>query len=98
MTGGSGCRVRERRSVRINIILTRPSERHNPGRRGGRGGGNRPAFTLIELMAVILVILTLAALAFPLMSYVQRRVAYQTARAQIAAMSAAVESFNSDSG
>ena len=48
------------------------------------------AFTLIEMLAVILVLLMLAALSFPLVNYIQRRMAYQTARARVAAMSAAL--------
>ena len=73
--------------VQLNILKGRHS-----GLRSNR------AFTLIELLAVALVILILAALALPLVGYIQRRVAYQTARAQIAALSAALESYKSDWG
>ncbi|MCG3147857.1 MAG: hypothetical protein PCFJNLEI_01298 [Verrucomicrobiae bacterium] len=55
-------------------------------------------FTLIELMAVVLVILVLAAIAFGVGRYVKQRVAISAARAQLAALEAALESYKSDWG
>jgi len=56
------------------------------------------AFTLIELMAVVLVVLLLAAIAMGVVGYVQKRMAAQTTRAQIAALEVALETYKSDWG
>jgi len=56
------------------------------------------AFTLIELMAVVLVILILAAIGMGVAGYVQKKVAIATTKSQIAAIEAALESYKSDWG
>jgi len=56
------------------------------------------AFTLIELMAVVLVILVLAAIGISVAGYVQKKVAIATTKSQIAAIEAALESYKSDWG
>jgi prepilin-type N-terminal cleavage/methylation domain-containing protein len=56
------------------------------------------AFTLIELMAVVLVIALLAVITFGVIGYVQRRMAISTAKAQLSAIEAALEGYKSDWG
>src|SRR5262245_24047138 len=56
------------------------------------------AFTLIELMAVVIVILLLALISFGVSGYVQRRMAISTVKTQIAALEAALEAYKSDWG
>lgn len=58
----------------------------------------RSAFTLVELMAVLLVICLLSAIAFGVAGYVQRRVALSTTRAQINAIETALENYKLDWG
>jgi len=76
--------------VNIRSILLQPLRRPKPG--------IVRAFTLIELMAVVLVILVLAAIAFGVTGYVKRRVAISVAKAQIATLEAALETYKSDWG
>src|SRR5690242_16235607 len=54
------------------------------------------AFTLIELMAVVLVICILSAIGFSVGGYVQRRMAVTTTKSQISTMEAALELYKSD--
>jgi len=56
------------------------------------------AFTLIELMAVVLVILVLAAVGMGVAGYVQRKVAIATTKSQIAQIETALEAYKSDWG
>lgn len=56
------------------------------------------AFTLIELMAVVLVTAVLAAVTLGVSSYLQKRVATNATRAQLAAIEAALETYQSDWG
>lgn len=58
----------------------------------------RPAFTLIELLAVITIIVILAALVVNGMSYVTDRQARERAKVQIALLSKALEDYKSDMG
>src|ERR1043166_659964 len=60
-----------------------------------RAGG---AFTLIELLIVIAIIIVLAGLTIATMGYVQNKGARSRAEAEIAAMSAALESYKADNG
>jgi len=60
--------------------------------RAGRG------FTLIELLVVITIIAILAAIVLNTAGYVQRKGAYARAESEIAAMSAALESYKADNG
>jgi len=56
------------------------------------------SFTLVELLAVIVVILVLAGITLGITSYVRKSLAISTAKAQIAAMSTALEMYKSDMG
>jgi len=59
---------------------------------------NRGAFTLIELLVVIAVIAILASLVLATSGYVQDKAARSRAEAEIAALSAALESYRVDNG
>ncbi|MFL6542017.1 MAG: type II secretion system protein [Chthoniobacterales bacterium] len=56
------------------------------------------AFTIIELLVVMAVIIVLAGLILGTSSYVQKKGARSRAEAEIAAMSAALESYKADNG
>jgi prepilin-type N-terminal cleavage/methylation domain-containing protein len=56
------------------------------------------AFTLIELLVVIAIIIVLAGLVLSTVGYVQKKGARSRAETEIAAMSAACESYKSDNG
>jgi len=56
------------------------------------------AFTIIELLVVITIIVILAGLILSTMDYVQKKGARSRAEAEIAAMSAALESYKADNG
>ena len=56
------------------------------------------AFTLIELIVVIAVIVILAGLVLSTVGYVQKKAARSRAETEIAAMSAACESYKADNG
>ncbi|MCG3147517.1 MAG: hypothetical protein PCFJNLEI_00957 [Verrucomicrobiae bacterium] len=56
------------------------------------------AFTLIELLAVVLVLLVVTGITLGVVGYIQKRLAVQTTRAQIAAMEAALEAYKTDWG
>jgi len=58
----------------------------------------RRAFTLIELLIVISIIIILAGLILSTVGYVQKKGARSRAEAEIAAMSAALESYKADNG
>ena len=58
----------------------------------------RGAFTIIELIVVIAVILVLAGLVLATSSYVHNKAARSRAEAEIAAMSAALENYKADNG
>ena len=64
-------------------------------RHSRRAGG---AFTLIELMVVVAIIAILAALTLSTLGYVNKKGAESRARSEVAALSAAVESFKLDTG
>jgi len=68
--------------------------------RGARAlpGLPRNGFTLIELLVVMAIILVLAGLVLSISSYVQNKGARSRAEAEIAAMSAALESYKADNG
>ena len=57
-----------------------------------------PGFTLIELIVVIAIIVILAGLVLTSVGYVQKNAARSRAGAEIAAMSAALESYRADNG
>src|SRR5256886_9816819 len=56
------------------------------------------AVTIIELLVVIIIILILAGLVLSISSYVQNKGARARAETEIAAMSAALESYKADTG
>jgi len=56
------------------------------------------AFTIIELLVVISIIIILAGLILSTVGYVQKKGARSRAEAEIAAMSAALESYKADNG
>jgi type II secretory pathway pseudopilin PulG len=56
------------------------------------------AFTVIELLVVIAIIIVLAALVLGTVGYVQKKGARSRAEAEIAALSAALESYKADNG
>src|SRR5205085_2122538 len=58
----------------------------------------RRAFTLIELLVVISIIVILAGLILSTVGYVQKKGARSRAEAEIAAISAALESYKADNG
>src|SRR5882762_4304815 len=58
----------------------------------------RRAFTIIELLVVISIIVILAGLILSTVGYVQKKGARARAEAEIAAMSAALESYRADNG
>ncbi len=67
-----------------------------------RSAGDTPAttsaFTLIELLVVIAIIIVLAGLILSTVGYVQKKGARSRAETEIAAMSAACESYKADNG
>jgi prepilin-type N-terminal cleavage/methylation domain-containing protein len=72
------------------------------GRAGLRGPSSfslQPsAFTLIELLVVIAIIAILAGLILSTAGYIQKKAAMSRAEAEIAALSAALESYKADNG
>jgi prepilin-type N-terminal cleavage/methylation domain-containing protein len=56
------------------------------------------AFTVVELLVVITILLVLAGLIFATSGYVQKKGARSRAQAEIAAMSAALENYRADNG
>jgi type II secretory pathway pseudopilin PulG len=74
--------------------LTSPSTFNIRASKFGAGG----AFTLIELLVVIAIIIILAGLILSTVSYVQKKGARARAETEIAAMSAALESYKADNG
>ena len=59
---------------------------------------HRSGFTLIELLVVIAIIIILAGVILSTVGYVQKKGARSRAEAEIAAMSAALESYKADNG
>jgi general secretion pathway protein G len=78
----------------IDIRLPRRSAA-KPGTSTFGAGG---AFTLIELLVVIAIIIVLAGLILSTVGYVQKKGARSRAETEIAAMSAACESYKADNG
>jgi type II secretory pathway pseudopilin PulG len=72
--------------------------RANPKALAGNSGERRAAFTLIELLIVMSIIIVLAGLILGIAGYAQKKGARSRAEAEIAAMSAALESYKSDNG
>src|SRR5438105_13558636 len=97
--------VEARRNDRIRIISTSRSRLRHSGfdihssfvirTSSFRAEG---AVTIIELLVVIIIILILAGLVLSISSYVQNKGARARAETEIAAMSAALESYKADNG
>ena len=64
----------------------------------GRGTGAGGAFTLVELLATIAVIMVVAGLTLGTLGYVNRKGAEGRAKAEVAALSAAIDNFKLDHG
>src|SRR5438105_1464830 len=88
---------RRRRSGFISSFVIRRLRRNRvkAGHSSFRAEG---AVTIIELLIVIVIILILAALILAASSYVQTKGARARAETEIAAMSAALESYKADNG
>jgi len=84
--------------------LTSPSTfgirppRHSLAQTGASTFGARAAFTLVELIVVIGIIIVLAGLILATTGYVQKKGARSRAESEIAAMSAALENYKADNG
>jgi type II secretory pathway pseudopilin PulG len=65
---------------------------------GARRYNNKLAFTIIELLVVIGIIIALAGLILATSGYVQKKGARSRAEAEIAAISAALENYKADNG
>ena len=63
-----------------------------------RGRGRRGGFTLLELMVVLLILALLGTIAAPRVTKYLRKAKAQTAKIQVDALSAAVDSFHLDTG
>jgi type II secretory pathway pseudopilin PulG len=72
--------------------------RRSAAKRGTSTFGAGGAFTLIELIVVIAIIIVLAGLILSTVGYVQKKGARSRAETEIAAMSAACESYKADNG
>jgi general secretion pathway protein G len=59
---------------------------------------NHPGFTLLELMVVLLILALIATIAAPQVTKHLRKAKYETAKIQVDALSAAVDSFSIDNG
>lgn len=81
--------------MRISKITVRNYPRPTGNRQLGVCAGG---FTLVELLAVVLVIALLTGLAMSTASYVMKRAASQSTRAQITAIVNALENYKSDWG
>ena len=68
----------------------------SPADRGTWSG--QAAFSLVELLAVVVVILILAGITMGITTYVRKRVALSTAKSQIAAISIALDLYKADIG
>jgi len=95
----------ERNLARIRSSgLTSPSTfdirllRRSAAKRGTSTFGAGGAFTLIELIVVIAIIIVLAGLILSTVGYVQKKGARSRAETEIAAISAACESYKADNG
>ena len=66
--------------------------------RAGLASATTSAFTIMELLVVITIIIALAGLILSTSGYVQKKSARSRAEAEIAALSAALENFKADNG
>ncbi len=73
-------------------------QRRSPAKAGHSSFRARGAFTILELLVVITIIIALAGLILATVGYVQKKGARSRAEAEIAAISAALESYKADNG
>src|SRR6266436_4495642 len=96
--------VEAQRDLKIRVIRSSRRRRHSglviPSSFVIRASSFRAegAVTIIELLVVIIIILILAGLILSISSYVQNKGARARAETEIAAMSAALESYKADNG
>src|SRR5882724_7893354 len=96
--------VEAQRDPKIRVIRSSRRRRHSglviPSSFVIRASSFRAegAVTIIELLVVIIIILILAGLILSISSYVQNKGARARAETEIAAMSAALESYKADNG
>jgi type II secretory pathway pseudopilin PulG len=72
--------------------------RRSLAKAGHSSFGGRAAFTILELLVVMTIIIVLAGLILATVGYVQKKGARSRAEAEMAAMSAALESYRADNG
>ncbi len=96
------CRMTNRKKSEPRSTLRRTSIfiRHSTSPSDIRASSFRAnsAVTIVELLVVIMIILILAGLILSISSYVQNKGARARAETEIAAMSAALESYKADNG
>src|SRR5437870_1309237 len=72
--------------------------RRSPAKAGHSSLRAKGAFTIVELLIVLTIIIVLAGLILATAGYVQKKGARSRAEAEIAAISAALESYRADNG
>jgi len=82
--------------IPLSFVIGLP--RRSSPKAGHSSFGGRPAFTILELLVVIAIIIALAGLVLATVGYVQKKGARSRAEAEIAAISAALESYKADNG
>lgn len=78
-------------TYKLTHLRLSPPTSHSARRAGG-------GFTLIELLVVVVIISILAALSLGTLGYINKKGAESRARTEVAALSAAIESFKLDRG
>jgi general secretion pathway protein G len=90
--GGVQCSVRTRPVSSVSFTRHSAHATRHCARRAGAG------FTLIELLVVVAIIAILAGLTLSTLGYVNRKGAESRARAEVAALSAAIDSYRLEFG
>lgn len=80
------------------MSLLEPKARGQKFESGALSAGSRAAFTLVELLATVAVIAVVAGLVLGTLGYVNRKGAEGRAKAEVAALSAAIDSYKLDYG
>jgi general secretion pathway protein G len=88
--------ARSYRSVADGSLISRRQADPPPG--GPHPSSCSPGFTLLELLAVFVIIVTLAGMILGVTKYAATNAATSRARAEIATMETALESFKNDNG
>src|SRR5438309_10231041 len=93
------CLARARGDEQDNKSKIRIADMPAPGSHPQRTDGSRQSgFTLLELMVVLLVLVFLASIAAPRVTHYLRKAKVETAKVQVDALAAAVDSFHVDMG